>query len=225
MRKTLSQASSLPDLGTMKISVVQPTRGLIFSEAQTSLEENLQGYDYRIYRSFNLTIPDCQNTLVEEALLDEPDFIFFHEEDVVLPDGAIDDLVMVKADIACIDYGVGGWGCVTRDQKTQEILWCGLGATLVKKEVFDGLEKPYFRSDKGLLLNDWPETRWVDTGAQAYGGQDIWFCMHARAKGFNIVQVGGEARHLKLEELGRAEINKGIHNIKDKERISRKQVL
>lgn len=208
----------------MRISVVQPTRGLVFSEAQTSLEQNLAGYDYKIYRSFNLTIPDCQNILVEEALKDKSDYLFFHEEDCVLPDGAIDDLVMAKADISCIDYGVQGYGCVAKS-KEGEILWCGIGCTLVKREVFDKLDKPYFRSDKGLLLNDWPKVTWVDTGAQAYGGQDIWFCMHAREKGFKITQVSGECRHLKLEELGRPEINKGLHKIMDKERISKNQII
>ncbi len=208
----------------MKISVIQPTRGLVFSEAQSSLEQNLAGYDYKIYRSFNLTIPDCQNVLVEEALKDNPDYLFFHEEDVVLPDGAIDDLVMAKSDIACIDYGVNGYSCVSKDRNTDEILWCGLGATLVKTEVFSKLAKPYFKQD-GLLLNDWPKITWIDTGAQAYGGQDIWFCMHAREQGFKIAQVFGECRHLKLEELGRPEVNKGLHTIVDKPKISKNQII
>lgn len=207
------------------IAVIQPTRGLIFSEAQTSLEKNLEGYDYKIFRSFNLTIPECQNALVEEALGYNPTHFLFHEEDVVLPDKAIDRLVESNTDIACVDYGVQGYSCVARDRRNNDILWCGLGCTLVKKEVFEVLEKPYFRSDKGLLLNVWPKIEWIDTGSQAYGGQDIWFCIHAREKGFKISQVEGEARHLKLGNFGRPEINKGLHEIVDKPKISKYQVI
>jgi hypothetical protein len=100
-------------------------------------------------------------------------------------------------------------------------MWCGLGCTLVKREVFEKLEYPYFRSDKALLLNDWPEIKWIEAGEQAYGGHDIYFGIKAREKGFKIIKVEGEARHLKLESLGRPEINKGLHAIVDKPKISK----
>lgn len=207
------------------IAVILPSRGLIFGEVEDSISRNLDKYKYKVYRSFNLTIPECQNVLVEKALADGCTHLLFIEEDTVMPDGGFERLLGAQSDIAAIDYAVAGYSCITRSKDTGEALWCGLGCTLVKSEVFDKLEKPYFRSDKALLLNDWPNITWIDAGAQAYGGQDIYFCMMAREKGFKIEQVDGEAKHLRLKELGRSEINKGLHQIEQKEMISKYQTL
>ncbi len=207
------------------IAVILPSRGLIFAEVEDSISRNLAKYNYKVYRSFNLPIPECQNMLVEQALADGCKFLCFVEEDTVMPDGAMERLLLADADIACIDYSVSGYSCITRDKNTDEILWCGLGCTLVKSEVFSKLEKPYFRSDKVLLLNSWPVIQWINAGVQAYGGQDIYFCMMAREKGFKIKQVDGECDHLRLEALGRREINNGFHQIVRKEKISKHQIL
>lgn len=204
--------------------VILPTRGLVFSEVEDSISRNLGKYDYKVYRSFNLVIPDGHNELTEQALSDGCSTLLFVEEDTVIPDGAVEALLLADTDIACVDYGVNGYSCITKN-KVGEILWCGLGCTLVKAQVFSKLEKPYFRSDKLLLLNSWPNIEWIDAGEQGYGGQDIYFCIKAREKGFKIKQVPGECKHLKLEELGRIEINKGLHQIGQKPTISKHTVL
>ena len=208
-----------------KIAVILPSRGLIYAEVEDAIQKNLSGYDYSVYRSWDLVIPDSFNVLVDRALAMGAEYLLFVEEDTVMPDGAVLNLLTAKSDIACIDYSVNGYSCVARDKNTNDVLWCGLGCTLVKREVFLMLEKPYFRSDKALLLNYWPEVRWIDAGAQAYGGQDIYFCITARQRGFKITQVAGECKHLKLESLGRAEINKGLHQIGTKGSIKQQQYI
>ena len=207
------------------IGIVLCTRGLVFTETEIAISKNLSKYNHKIYRSFNLTIPECQNALTEQALADGCDKLLYIEEDTVMPDGAMERLLLADADIACVDYAVAGYSCITKSKETDEILWCALGCTLIKAEVFSKLEKPYFRSDKVLLLNSWPSVSWINAGAQAYGGQDIYFCMMAREKGFKITQVDGECDHLKLEALGRREINNGLHEIVRKEKISKHQTL
>lgn len=209
----------------IKIAVILTTRGLLYTEVMEAVLGNLKGFAHTIYFSHDLVIPDSQNSLVGKALQDNPTHLWFVEEDTVPPTNALRDLLAQDADVACIDYGVGGYSCLTRDKNTSEILWCGLGCTLIKREVFEPLDKPYFRSDKALMLNFWPEVRWYDAGWQAYGLQDIWFFMHARERGFRIQQVPGECRHLQLEQLGQREINKGLHVIKQKPTISKYQVL
>ncbi len=206
------------------IGVILPTRGLVFSEVEQSISDNLEGYDYKVYRSFTLPIPDCQNVLVDKALADNPTHLLFVEEDTVIPEGGFKRLLEADADIACIDYGVNGYSCITKN-RDGEILWCGLGCTLVKSVVFDKLEKPYFRSDKLLLLNVWPKIEWIDAGGQGYGGQDIYFCINAREQGFKIVQIEGEADHLQLDSLGRKEINNGLHSISRKPKITKHTIL
>lgn len=203
------------------IGVILATRGFVFTEVENAIDRNLEGVPHKIYRSFNLPIPDCQNYLVDQAIKDGCTYLWFVEEDVVVPDDAFERLMIANTGISCIDYGVNGWGCVTTNQEG-EILWCGLGCTLVHKEVFDKLEKPYFRSDIELRLNDW---KWVPSPKNKYGGQDIYFCMKAREVGFKITQVEGECRHLKLDSLGQIEVNNGLHIISDKPKISKFQIL
>lgn len=207
------------------IGVILPSRGLIFAEAMDSFEKNLEMYNHRFYISWDKKIPDCQNTLVERALADNCEYLLFVEEDTVMPDGAISRMLMKNSDIVAIDYGVAGYSCITKDKKTNEILWCGLGCTLVNAEVFKTLPKPYFRSDKQLLLNNWPEEQWIDAPHGNYGGQDIYFCVQARKAGYKIDQAEGECKHLRLEALGTPEDNHGLHKIEQKPIISKHQTL
>lgn len=199
------------------IAVILPTRGLVFTQVEEALSEQLKDFNHRIFRSHDLPIPDAQNYLVEKALREShASHFLFIEEDTVLPKGGLEALQMAlytqKADIACIDYSVNGWSCTVRNKLTDELLWCGFGCTLVKREVLEKLGNPWFRTDKTLRLNDW---EWIDNPSEsAYGGQDIWFCTKAREAGFKLVQVKGrEASHLMLVESGTPEVNKGIHFI------------
>ena len=204
------------------IGVVLPTRGLVFTETMIALFKELEGFDYKVYMSFDKVIPDGHNELARQALEDGADYVLFLEEDVVMPEGTIDKM-LGKGDVVAMDYGVSSWGCIATYQG--ENMWCGLGCTLVKREVFFALQYPYFRSDKSLLLNDWPKITWIDAGEQAYGGHDIYFGMKVREKGFKIVKADGEARHLKLEALGTPEINHGLHKIVQKPNISKYNIL
>jgi hypothetical protein len=211
----------------MKIGIVLPTRGLVFTAVEQAIEREREGKLVKVYRRSAVSpIPDNHNYLTEEALADGCDYIWYIEDDTVAPVGALDSLLRADSDIACVDYGVAGWGCVTHN-KEGEVLWCGLGCTLVKKAVYQKMVKPYFRADKSLRLNDW---KWIDlpkayTENRAYGSLDIWFCCQARAAGFKIKQVDGECDHLILISLGKKEVNSGFHQIDLKPRISKRQVI
>lgn len=204
------------------IGVVLPSRGLVFAEVIESLLDNLKGYDYKVYQAIGLRIPDCENIPVQKALDEGCSHIWLVEDDTVPPSDALASLLVAEGDIAAIDYGVNGWGCIARDKINGEVLWCGLGCTLVKRHVFESLEKPYFRDDMQLRLND---MTWIPAPQNRYGGQDIWFCSHARGKGFKIVQVQGECKHLKLDSLGVPEENNGAHKISQKPVIEKHQFI
>lgn len=204
------------------IGVVLPSRGLIFAEVIEALLGNLEGYTYKIYQEVGLGIPHGHNKATERALEDGCTHLWFVEEDTVAPPNALERMLSAEGDIVAIDYGVNGWGCITRDKINGEIMWCGLGCTLVKRKVFDVLERPYFRDDMQLRLND---MQWIEAPKNRYGGQDIWFCCKAREKGFKIVQVQGECRHLKLDNLASPEQNIGCHVISEKPKIEKHQFI
>lgn len=208
------------------IGIICPTRGMLFTRTAQAIEEVRRNYESKVYYSHSLPIPQGHSQLVDEALRDGCDYLLFIEEDVVPLAGACEKLLAVNGDIACIDYGVSGWGCVAKNSQG-EILWCGLGCTLVKRHVFEALEKPYFRTDMVLRQNDWTWQKLPDEYIKnkQYGGLDIWFCTKAKEKGFEIIQVDQEAEHLRLVELGKRETNNGLHNIELKERISKKQII
>ncbi len=209
-----------------KIGIVIPTRGMVFSETIQAIERERKNYDTKLYISTDLPIPEGHNRVVAEALRDGSEYILFIEEDVAIPAGACERLLGSNAAIACIDYGVSGWSCVTRNEQG-EILWCGLGCTLIHRKVFESLKEPYFRADMALYL---PEFRWQQLPEEYvknrnYGNLDIWFFTKAREAGFEIKQVEGECRHLELISLGQKGINSGLHIIKQKPKISNHQVL
>lgn len=210
----------------MSIGIVIPSRGLIFSKTLEAIERERRNYETKLYVSNDLPIPEGHNDLCVQALKDGNEWILFIEEDTVIPTGALEKLLAVQADVACIDYGVAGWSCITKNTEG-EILWCGLGCTLIKRTVFEALEVPYFRADMVLTL---PEFTWRQlpeeyVKTRNYGNLDIWFFTKAREKGFVIKQVEGECDHLQLVELGQRGINEGIHKIIKKPEIKNHQVI
>lgn len=208
------------------IGVILPTRGLVFTRVEEALEEERKSHEIRIYRSHDLPIPQGHNLLTEQALKDGCEWLWFVEEDTVPSAGSLEQMLRANGDIVCKDYGVSGWGCVAKSIEG-EILWCGLGCTLINRKVLEVLETPFFRSDKSLRQNDWT---WQDLPAEyvntrGYGNLDIWFCWQARSKGFVIKQVEGECEHLELAELGRKGINEGLHRIALKPKITNHQKI
>ncbi len=220
------------DCESSKIGIILPTRGLVYTKVEQAIEE-LRSSEVKVYRSRDLPIPDGHNELAKQALQDGCDWLFFIEEDTVPPKGALNNLLQADSDIACIDYGVSGWGCVTRSPKG-EILWCGLGCTLVKRGVFEKMTYPYFRADMTLILDttegevpiikEWRQLP-EEYLKKQYGSLDIWFCDQARKLGFTITQVKGECEHLELVSLGQRETNNGLHQIQARQKITKNQIV
>lgn len=201
------------------ISILVATRGFCFTKTDILIDQVRDRFETVVFRTFDKKIPEAQNWLVEQALQTKAGFFLFIEEDVVPTIEQIFDLINQDADICFIDYGVAGWSCSAK--RNREILWCGLGATLIKRKVFEKLPSPWFRTDHTLRLNDW---QWLKQPAK-YGGHDIWFFSQARDAGFRLTQAAGEAIHLKLDVLGKSEVNNGLHQIGIKPKISQYQMI
>jgi len=203
------------------IAIIIPSRGFIFTDVISAIEDEKK-YFYDEVKIFtcSLQIPDSFNILTEKALAEGATHLWYIEEDTVPVKGSLRKLIFSSADIAFVDYGVNGYSCSAKD-KLGKILWAGLGCTMVKSYVFEKLDKPWFRTDKSLRLND---MKWTDN-KMGYGGQDIYFYTKAKEAGFKIEQIMGECRHLKLESMGKSEINNGLHKIVEKPKISKYQII
>lgn len=211
-----------------KVGILMPTRGLSFTEVEQYIEDVRSTYpNIVVFRTNSLPIPECFNTLAEQALQDkEIEYMWWIEEDTVPPSKTLDAFldVMKEADIAAVDYGFnGGYNTIVKSEVTGKILFTGFGCTFMKRSVLEAFEKPVFKADKAFNISN---LSWYSADPhKVYGMYDVLFGSEARKKGFTFTQVEGECRHLELLQLGEKGVNAGCHVIGEKDRISKKLTL
>ena len=228
----------------IRIGTLVPTRGLIFTETLNSiLVENARCNQYPvILTTKDLPIPDCRNALVEDALKHPAYFTHFLlvDDDVVIPDGGLEEMLKLDADIAFIDYPMhhhkGKWAnmgtaCYDNwlpgeDWEGKPVVWAGLGCTLVKREVFEKMEKPWFKEMSKSFVRD-KKGKVSFTGEfpnPSGGGEDVYFFLQARKNKMKIAQVKGMvAKHLRIERFVlvlSSDKYKTQHTIKGNEKIT-----
>lgn len=214
-------------------AVVTPSRGLVHSRTIEAVMANVEqavsaGHDFRGWRlSHALPIPECHEAVAVSGLATGADALVFIEEDMVPPAGAFLALLANPAAIVAIDYPVGEaptQSCVGHWGPEGAPIWCGLGCTLVRREVFAGLERPWFLADTQLQLTRFGD-RTVLTPVPhpyEYGGQDISFCSRATQAGFAIAVVPDViAGHAHLRTWGQILTNQGFHAVDVRETIER----
>lgn len=196
----------------MKVAVCVPSRGTIYSQTIEQVLREVDGYDHRFFFSHAKPIPDCFNLLCDMALKDESvTDLWFVEEDMFLPKGVLDELAYARDPIAAVDYPVApGVGSVrTRDG---EVLFTGTGCLLVKREVFEKIGKPYFRTDIEYLLPDYTPIK-TKGSSGVYGKHDVTFGMTVREHGYYITVVDKPAGQYRMVKRGAEGRNDGYHKI------------
>src|SRR5574337_22065 len=94
-------------------AVITPSRGLIHSRTASAVVANLgealaAGHDWRGWSiTHDLPIPDSHEQAADAALATGADALWFVEEDVVPPSGALLHLLVRPEDVALVDYQVG----------------------------------------------------------------------------------------------------------------------
>lgn len=152
---------------------------------------------YAVHLARNLAV----NELPKEAT-----HLFFVDNDVYLQKDAIELLLQVPCDIAVGCYanltqkGMMAPYIVVRhsgrymsekwDGILEDVEWGGAGCMLIKREVFDSLEFPWF---------NWP-VELQEGGKLKETSDDVDFCQRARAAGFTIGAHGnvfcGHEKHI-----------------------------
>lgn len=194
--------------------VIIPTRGLVFTETIKGILDGFEGREYKIYLSHNLPTPDSFNQLVNQALADGCELVFITNDDVVVSREIIDHLMEADKPIACCAVPLlpnfSGYY-----EKDGEITLCGTSCLLVKREVFEHLDTPYFRTDIRYVTYGGEEHEVVAQQDNNFGGEEVYFCRQAQKKGYKIHLVPGMCRHLRLRKLGEHHSNHGLHEIYD----------
>ena len=224
--------------------VCTPSRGLIHSRTVWAVDVNRReaaaaGHqDLGWVGSDDLPIPDCHERVTELGLATGADALFYVEEDMVPPSGALLAALELHADIAAMQYPVGlpsGMVDVKGKASTGTFNclqaspggifdWCGLGCTLIDRRVFEALERPWFATDKTYEVwhfgNVMTERHIVDNPFD-YGGEDVNFGQRVTALGFVIRQVPGIAGHALLLNWGTYATQDGRHGIVVRDQIER----
>lgn len=214
----------------MKTAIVTPSRGLIHSRTVESITSGMEilhdlSIECKFFTTHDLPIPDAQNNCLKRAFEWGAERILSIEEDNVLDTEAFMALATCSEPIAILQYSDRNGsphGIIHRNEQG-DILWTGIGALKVDKEVFEAIGLPYFRTNVRYAIKRKPVeggtviTRFEEVstrGEHQYGGLDVDFYTRARAKGYKVYQVMGHiAHHMKLNKLGEAYTNNGCHDI------------
>ena len=215
---------------TVKICTLIASRGLVHSRTMDCVVKNLKDIevypnDHEILLTHDLSIPDAQNWLVEEALETDCTHFWFVEEDNTFPTGILFKMILEDEPVVALDYPVGKKQYSTIMRKDDEIYWCGLGCTLIKREVFQQIGNPWFRTDKTWRITNAKKMEMVEEDVpNKYGGHDINFGMECRRLGIPIHSVDGiVGGHLEVIHDSTPGRNKGVHRIVEHNTISNYQ--
>jgi len=197
----------------MNIITLVPTRGLILTETQESVERELiMNHQVPTFlRSWDMPLPMSRNYLTEAALKLEWTHALLLDDDVILPEGSLKKLIDLNTDIAIMDYPMhtmknGKHVGTTVTDKDKSIAWSGLGSVLVKREVFEKMPQPWFvftnykisRDDSGNIGFFGGQE---DGQNKFSGGEDVYFYLQARKLGFKMKQIKECSVHAHIEHF------------------------
>lgn len=203
----------------MKIGVVYPSRGLVFSESFEELLRELKPFDHKIFFAHGRPIPQCFNEPLEKALDDDSiTHILFAEDDMALPRGILQKMVDGGWLACALDYPFkkDGEATILHDPEGFA-LYSGTGFLLVDRALLDKMPRPIMRTDLAWdlriqkhVLYMWPRDV---SKVKTYGLHDINFGLTLWTNGYPIVPVAPCGQR-KLVALGRQGTNSGAHIIK-----------
>lgn len=214
----------------MKIAIILPSRGLIFSQTADEILQNVKDIPHRFYFSHRKPIPQCFEDPTNRALLDNDiTHLWFVEDDMILPPDTLKKLLKKDLAVVTCDYPVNKDGRGSVFKVGREVIFCGTGCMLVKREVFDVMKKPYFRTDMRWNIKNFGSyvkmTRSLHDNITGYGLHDINFCMTLNKLGIPIHMITLKLGQRKLIELGKAGTNNGAHNIETWTKIEKDHLL
>jgi SAM-dependent methyltransferase len=218
-------AVAMPSRGTMHSRTMEAT--LVALEAAESAGAVRRVPEWWAF-SHGLPIPASHERATERALETGADLVWFIEEDNVPPRDAliasVDRMQETDAGLVAVAYPVGEpaprgngyrWDSVYREDG--KIQFTGLGITLVRREVFTKLPRPWFDISRQMGLEMVKGKRKLTVSVNrpyTAGGIDVVFGLRVRDLGFRLEQVpdmiGG---HLRVTKFGVYPLNYSPHAV------------
>jgi len=192
-----------------KIAICVPVKEKVPTEFLGSffnlIFTNMKKYELIVSFSELSPIQLARNDLVERALKHNPDYIFFIDSDMILPENILDDLINMDKDIASALYFMRSppYKPIAKIMKDDlfyiintiplnqiiEVDAVGFGCCLIKKEVFEKIKQ------KEKKIFDVKEQT-VNNKTQLLG-EDTFFCLKAKESGFKIfLNTGLICKHI-----------------------------
>ena len=159
------------------------------------------GFTCSLAEPCGYSVPDAQNYAVKKALDEGYDYVFFVEDDNLIPKNGLVQLMSHKADVAAgfyyrkylplesagMHYTENGEPCSIENFKIGDIihntLVIPMGCTLIKTDVFRRMEFPYY---KEVVVKDRPALT-----------SDTYFCEKARELGIDLItDTGVQCLHI-----------------------------
>lgn len=194
------------------IAVCVPSRGLIHSRTVEHINNNLQGYEYKMYMSHDLPIPDCFNDTVGRALSEEPSYVWIVEEDMGFSDDTFDSMMFEirSHDAVLLDYPVkkGIMSVNYRDDGTLD--YGGVGCLLIRPEAIKDV-MPFSSSFIYTVGSDEPKP--ANPDRKVYGKQDVHLYKTLFNKGYDTYVMPQKAWQYRVVQYGEQKTNKGYHDI------------
>ena len=210
----------------IRIAVILPSRGLVFSKTVEELYEALEGLSFKLFWSHGRPIPDCFEIPTTEALKD-PTFthLLVIEEDMIIPKDSIKKMLAANIHAIAYDYPVTGavGGTVLYDTD-DTAYFTGCGLLLVKMEYIRKMKKPVWRTDIAWNMSHRPgyvEFNIEDRSKADYGQQDIAFGLRFYINKLPIQVVKETTGQRKLEKRGDGFTNDGTHTIVEYTEVER----
>jgi hypothetical protein len=198
-----------------KVVAVVPTRGLVYAKTMQGFLTNVYENNAEPLIVDEKPMPDCFNSGVEQALERGAEYIWFLEEDNEAPPGVLKEMLRLQKPIVTLDYNVGGGVSHIHRDEGGKPLWCGLGCTLIRREVFERIEKPWFEVHRHFNQDGKEIIIPKEVLGKKYGGHDVlFFNVKCREAGFDItVLEGKKGQHYRAKEIEKREMNNGMYTI------------
>lgn len=205
-------------MNKIKVAIILPSRGLIFSRTAEELLVNLKDYDHKIFFSHRKPIPECFEFPTTNALADkEVTHLWFVEDDMILPPTILKDMLDKDLAVVTVNYPTTKNKDAAVLSVKGRVVYGGTGCTLVKREVFNELPKPYWRTDIMWKPKNLGETiKFMARRRQkpdGYGYHDVNFFMNLYKLDIPVHKLDYTIGQRKLIALGKSGSNNGAHQI------------